>query len=902
MRNWNAPLGISLLFGILLVLIPSTTIGQQAPNAPATSVADTSDAQTESLEREYAGAVVDSADFGHTAFSVNRTLQGKIAGAYITQNSGNPAGGMSMRLRGPSTILGSTSPLYVLDGIVINNDSRELIYLGGGTQNRLVDLALHDIERIEVVRGAAGAAQYGSRANNGVVQIFTKQGTPGAPRVTFSTRAQTESVRNTLDVNMAQNAEGQFLDNFGAPLPEDERRWDWQDFIFDRAYGTEQALSVSGGFGDTRYRASGSHFANQGIVEGNSFRRLNGRLRIDQTLNDWATLTGSATYARSTTQDIPNGDLNRPYGALIGFIFGPNTFDPRPTEEGTFPDDGFGLNPLEVIERFNFDQQTDRFIGNAALNLTPTENLTVDYVLGIDTYDHDATTIIPSDLTSAPTEPQPDRSSTHTRQHVSSRLNVRYSTAFSPTLQSTTHVGGTLHRETGTTDEKFVRGAPGDPFFQRVSNTFETEYDVYSGFVQETLTWKDRLVLTGAGRVATYPTFDDSGIAFYPSGRLAYTLSENSVWNDAGLSRLFPRFTLRAALGFSGGPASIGPFYRGVPSDVTPERQREIEMGADFSLLSDRVAVEATYYTQRTDDLIFIEFLNPIIDTGFGFPGSPFENTGTLTNQGIEISARAQVINQENIQWVSTATYSRNRNEVSGLPEDNLTFPTSLERLRAINGEPLGVFYGFQFERNESGNVVDHEGNVLVEDDEGLWRLRNDSDPEAGPSGLPDIGGMGVIGDPHPDFVASWINDVRIRNFDLRVQWDAVVGQDVYNYTRQEGSNPFSGVTELYQQELEGDLPLQYAWEVQNIDEHWIEDGSFLKLREISAAYTLHPSIARVEQMRFTLAARNVLSIDSYTGYDPEINTGGQRTGVRGLDLAEVPIPRTFSLGLTAVF
>lgn len=909
MNHWYASLSIGLLFSVLL--LAQTATAQQASNSSsASSVADASNAKSQSGQWGYAAVSVDSTDIAPIAFSVNRALQGKIAGAYVTQNSGNPAGGMSVRLRGPSTILGDTSPLYVLDGIPISNASRELIDLGGGSQNRLIDLALHDIERIDIVRGATGAAQYGPRANNGVVEIFTKQGTSGAPRVTFSTRAQTESVRNTLNVNMAQNAQGQFLDNDGNPLPEGERRWDWQDFIFDRAYGTEQALSISGGFGDTRYRASGSHFANQGIIEGNHFRRINGRLRIDQQLTDWAALTGSATYARSTTQDIPNGGLNRAYGALTGFIAGPNTFDPRPNVDGSFPDDGFRLNPLEVMERFDFTQDTDRFIGSAALNLRPTENLSVDYVIGLDTYTQDATAIVPSGFLRFPNapadaRPRSARSSTYTQQRISSTLDVSYSTDLSSTLRSTTLIGGSVQLETSTTDTEEIQGRPEDPFSQGFS-TFDTDYDVYSGFVQETLTWKDRLVVTGGLQVATYPSFEDSGASFYPSARLTHRLSELQFWSGTGLDRLFPRFTLQSALGFSGGPASVLPFYRAVPEGVTPERQREVEIGADAHLFTDRVAVEATYYRQRTSDLLVGtgSELDPTFSgssTGFGFQ-SLLKNAGTLTNRGIELSVQAQVVDQARTDWTTTINFSRNRNEVSGLPEDNLRFSNSFERLWAVNGEPLGVFYGFQFDRDASGNVVDREGNILVKDDDGLWRLRDDSVSEIGQSGLLGIGERGVVGDPHPDFVASWINDVSIRNFDLRMQWDAVVGHDVFNFTRYEGSWPILGVTELYQQELEGDLPSGYASAARLVHEHWVEDGSFLKLREVSAAYTLRPAAARIERVRLTLAARNVLSIDGYSGYDPEINVGGQRTGVRGLDFAEVPIPRTFSLGVTAVF
>ncbi|MDE2832779.1 MAG: TonB-dependent receptor plug domain-containing protein [Gemmatimonadota bacterium] len=125
------------------------------------------------------------------ATSLDKALTGKLAGALIQQNSGNPAGGVTIRLRGTGTVLGDADPLYVVDGVIVNNDSPELIRLGGGAQNRLIDLNPNDVERIEIVKGAAAAALYGSRANNGVVQIFTKRGAQGKPRITYTARIST---------------------------------------------------------------------------------------------------------------------------------------------------------------------------------------------------------------------------------------------------------------------------------------------------------------------------------------------------------------------------------------------------------------------------------------------------------------------------------------------------------------------------------------------------------------------------------------------------------------------------------------------------------------------------------------------------------------------------------------
>ena len=332
------------------------------------------------------------------ATSLDKALTGKLAGALIQQNSGNPGGGVTIRLRGTGTVLGDADPLYVVDGVIVNNDSPELIRLGGGSQNRLIDLNPNDVERIEIVKGAAAAALYGSRANNGVVQIFTKRGTQGKPRVTYTTRLSTSKIRKTLPVNRAT------VDNRGNKNPDgsDVQRYDHQDVIFRRAAGMEHYASISGGSGNTRYFASGSYLADQGVVENTVFRRISARTRIDQALSHWATLSIGGNFIFSKSNDIPNGGLNSNYGALTGFIFGPNTYNLTPDPAtGTYPDDGVLANPLEVINRYDFTQEITRYIGNAQIDATPLSGLSIDYTLGVDAYDQTALAFIPAG-TSAP--------------------------------------------------------------------------------------------------------------------------------------------------------------------------------------------------------------------------------------------------------------------------------------------------------------------------------------------------------------------------------------------------------------------------------------------------------------------------------------------------------------------
>ena len=378
--------------------------------------------------------------------ALDKALSGKLAGALVQQNSGNPAGGATIRLRGTSTVLGDADPLYVVDGVVVNNSSPELIRLGGGAQNRLGDLNPNDVERVEVVKGAAAAALYGSRANNGVVQIFTKRGALGKPQLTYTARFSTAQVRQTLAVNKAP------VDNNGDKNPDgsDVQRFDHQDFIFRRAAGTEHYVSVLGGAGSTRYFASGSYLADQGVVANSAFQRMGGRTRIDQDLSPWATLSVGGHFAFSKSNDIPNGGLNSNYGALTGFIFGPNTYDPTPDPTtGAYPNDGVLANPLEVIDRYDFTQEVSRYTGYARLDLAPLAGLSIDYTLGLDTYDQTALAFIPAGTSAPGLANGLARRAEFDFLQLNNDLHIRYQQDLAPHVQSTTLVGGNPTIRTG---------------------------------------------------------------------------------------------------------------------------------------------------------------------------------------------------------------------------------------------------------------------------------------------------------------------------------------------------------------------------------------------------------------------------------------------------------------------
>ena len=311
------------------------------------------------------------------AIAVDQAISGKISGALVQQNSGDPAGGISIRLRGPSTVLGNSDPLYIVDGIIISNSSNSPVDLGGASQNRLVDLNPNDIERIEVIKGAAAAAIYGSRASNGVVQIFTKRGNSGAPKFNFSTNVRINELRKEIDYNTAPLSWVDPFDRINLETVPAER-FNFQDEFFGTGLGVENFLSVTGGNDRTRYYVSGSFLNNEGIIKNTDFQRVGFKTNITQKAWDWLEIQAGLNYTRSVSSDIPNGGINSAYGAITGFVFSDNAVDPSPDESGVYPVTSLLVprtNPLEAVERFEFGQKVNRVITSVGLNAKITEKI-----------------------------------------------------------------------------------------------------------------------------------------------------------------------------------------------------------------------------------------------------------------------------------------------------------------------------------------------------------------------------------------------------------------------------------------------------------------------------------------------------------------------------------------------
>ena len=846
----------------------------------------------------------DIVDNGATA--IDQAISGKITGALVQQNSGDPAGGISIRLRGPSTVLGSSDPLYIIDGVILNNSSNQLVDLGGNSQNRLVDINPNDVKSIEVLKGAAAAAIYGSRASNGVINITTKKGRTGEPRFSYSNNVKVNELRDKIPYNDVPLAwEDPFDRNNLTTVPVE--RFDYQDKFFDTGYGVENYLSVNGGSDRTTYYMSLSQLYNEGIIKNTDFERLGLKANISSQVFDWLKVKAGLNYVRSSSQDIPNGGINAAYGAITGFVFSDNSVDPSPNEAGVYPVTSLLVprtNPLEAVNRFDFGQKVNRMISNLSLNADITEKLKANYTLGVDFFNQSATGFIPTNNTSPNGNGFARRSDINNLQY-NSDLNFNYETDINESLTSTTTLGGSWQYQEF---DRIGISADGLPPIVEVATSgnilsqgeSRSQISYWGSFVQQSFDYKNKLYINGAIRLDGASTFgEDERNQLYAKTSLSYILSEEDFWKET-FGDTFNTMKLRGSWGQSGNLTALSAFQRFtlynptsingttglLPStqqgdlNIAPERQNEIEFGFDIGFLKNRLGIEFTYYKQEVSDLLLPRELAS--STGFG---SRIENVGNLENEGIELLLKASLIQLSDFSWDVTTTYSKNENKVTKVAGGGqFALSGSFATNYVIEDQPLGVFFRSFYARDEDGSIsLDEDGYPFT--------------------GVTEDGKTSkVIGDPNPDWFGSLINVFSYKDFGLRIQLDAVQSFDVFNWNRRLLDNVIFGGGSNVGEELLGNRLKGFGGAQAGIFEEFVEDGSFVKLRELSLSYSMRKPFKGIDNIKLSVIGRNLISWDDYSGWDPEINSAGQSNGVRGFDFAGVPIPRTFQFSTNINF
>ncbi len=877
--------------------------------------------------------------------NLSAALQGKVPGAQITQTSGDPSGGISIRMRGTSTIKGSSEPLYVIDGVIISNATTNVTNLNVASgpsseigTNRLADINPNDIEKIDIIPGASASAIYGSRASNGVVLITTKSGKSGQLKIDFSTSINTNALRKRVYITTYGKQFGYAalrlgnISNAGGPptytgatisytRPDgqnrilatdlvDVTRYDYQDHIFQKGLGTDNYISLSGGSEKTKYYFSGGFYKNEGIIKHTDFRRFNFKTRIEQIVNKYLTIIGGVSYTNSFSHEKPNGNVF--WSPINSVNITNNLYDitQRDAAGNLKNVEPTRVNPLSVIEDMSLTQSVNRTISDIQVKIKPMNGLSIDYILGVDNFSQEGRNLI---------ERYPYIAAQEGLGYVASALvntflinndvNISYQTKIK-SISSLTTVGFNhqYQKITGLFNEgrdllngiTTINGAA-----VRLDPRYSSDQrQIFGGFVQETFGYKNIFYLTAAGRIDGSTSFpQDTRTYFYPKLSGSWSVSDMDFWKETP-NNWFSSARLRASWGLAGNLSGIGSYDRfstylsssinGVATYnvntalgnalVEPERSSEFEIGTDLSFFNNKLGLIFTVYNKKiVDNSLLVDRVLAPSSGG----STRVENVGNLTNKGWEVGITANPVSGNNFNWNLFASVNNNKNLVTASSQVS---PVALANAGGspsviLAGQPLGVFYGNYFERDASGNLsLDAGGRPIasVNNPTAKVLLRK------------------ALGDPNPEWIISMNNSIEYKKLSFSFLLDGALGQEVFNADRR--TRQGVGIGDYAEKEAKGLIPRGYIFSIYNTEEWRVESGSYVKLREIALSYQL-PSLAKfIKSSSLSIIGRNLISWDSYDGYDPETNAGGNSAVLRGIDFGNVPIPKTFQLTFRASF
>jgi len=831
-------------------------------------------------------------------------LQGKVPGAYIQANGGAPGGGIQINLRGISTINAGSDPLFVVDGIVISNSSIAngqnavtAAAAGGNASNqdnptnRLADLNPSDIEKVEILKGGSAAAIYGSKATNGVVIITTKRGQIGRPQFNMSQRFGFSAIAKKLGQRTfkdSADAASVYNPTLVGQYFRPGQRVDNEQLLYgSKALSSATELSVSGGTEQTKYFLSGLVQNDPGIAINSGYKKQGVRVNLDQALGSRINLSVSTNVIHSRADRALSNNDNSGTSPGLVLPFTPSFFDPRPDANGVFPVNPFERsNPLQTLTLLKNREDVWRVMGTlttrVGLITNERHSLNLTTTGGVDYFNQRNDFLSPPELQYEPLDGQPGTVILGKASGLSSNLSLNAAHIYTPESKrwsATTSAGVQYeYREQNVTSivgRTLLTGqsSPDQAASRDVSQDLRPAKDLGFYGQEEVLLADRKLLLTAGIRADRSSVNGDPGKYFtYPKAAASYRV----VSPVGGLDEV----KLRAAYGETGNLPLFGDKFtpdtscivdgrfctqvglRAGDPNIRPERQKEIEAGFDAQLAKGRAQLSFSWYQRRITDLLLDATLAP--STG---QQTIIGNTGgTLRNRGIELGLQLIPVQSGSLYWVFGTSFSRNRSTITKLPIP--AFQTG------GFGTSLGVF---QIEQGKSATQI----IGLV-------------------NGVPK-----AIGDAYPDFQMGFSNDVEWKHFRLGMQWDWKKGGDVINLTRflfDIGQNSADAADGGYSRFLK--------WVGTNgtNTKVYLEDASYLKLRELSLSYDLPSNLVATlfgsgsRYARLTLSGRNLIRIAKYSGYDPEVSNFGSQAIVRNIDVAPYPPSRSFYFSVDVGF
>jgi TonB-linked SusC/RagA family outer membrane protein len=826
-------------------------------------------------------------------------LNGRSAGVTVLQSGGTTGTGARVRIRGSNSVSLSNEPLLIVDGVRINNNpNSNSIGVGNQSPSRLNDINPEDIENIEILKGPAAAALYGTAAANGVIQITTKRGRAGKTQWNAYAEGGTIQERTNYPANFAQigrttagarttncNIDSQAR-GLCTPVADSLVSFNPLEEVSPFRDGSRQkyGLGVQGGGEAATYYLSGDFENEKGIYEVSELQRVNLRANISGQLRENLDVTVNTGYLNSDLS-LPQND-NNILGLVSGGLLG-SAFD-NPTTRGYII-----LQPSDIFA-IDTRQEIDRFTSGATARWQPLSWLNFTSQTGLDLLNRFDNETVPPERVFFGSLPEGSRTSNRFRI-ANYTANVAGTGTFSPreSVVSTTTAGLQFSREEarGTTafGAKLLAGTAtlsGTNARFSVGESFLDNRTI-GGLVSQQFAFVDRYFITGTIRADDNNAFgQDFGIAYYPALSASWVIGEES-W----FPQVFSNFRLRAAYGQSGlrpgfrdafeffSPVAVSVAGNDVPGftagglgnvSLRPERSTEYEAGFDAGILENRIGLEVTAYQKTSRDALIARNTAPSL----GVAATRFENIGSVRNQGVEGRLNADLFDTDRARLDVTFTGTTTRNELLELGEgiSPIIFGLTGNSQRHSPGYPLGGYWARPFV-----SFADNNGDGLIS------RVNCPGGPAlaGGPQCEVVLGDTAEYrGTPFPTRELSFQTNATLFNVvKLSTLFDYKGGHKLFNSTEEFRCSSFFTCETVQNRNSPLAEQARFAARLLGTLDGYFEDADFVKWREAAVTFMVPESFNQrlgVRGLGLTLAGRNLKTWTDYSGFDPELNGAGQ--------------------------
>jgi len=858
------------------------------------------------------------------ATNVQLAMSGRTPGVEVIQTTGAPGAAVNLRIRGTNSIQGSNEPLYVVDGFP---------YSGNPT-----NINPSDIESIEILKDASATAIYGSRGANGVVLITTKGGFSGNTQVDFHMGYSVQTIRKKMDLmnasEYAELANEQAVNDGVAPyftaaeVSAFGEGTDWQDVLFQNAPLLNTSLMVNGGNEKTKFSVGGSAFLQDGIMKGSDYDRYSFRTKFNHDLGENFRVDVSLNASRVKSDRKDSGGGARGTSLFNAAITSPPTapeynpdgtiYDFLPLHPFVSPDQH---NPLYYIEETEQTSRSNVVLGNAAFIFNPIPSITIKVLGGIENRDRREDTFRTLEFRNSA-----GYANVNTDQFTSllSENTISYNGSFAG-MHNISAVAGFTYQNFLLTS----LSADGTGFLSNVFQTYNlgaagTPGIPESGYSESTLlSWLGRVNYSLNNKYLLTVSFRADGSSrftegdkwgYFPSAALAWRLSEEAFLQNISI---ISDLKLRASWGLTGSQAispystlnqlssgntvfgdnlytTFAPGSR-LPSDLKWETTEQIDIGADISILNNRLSLTADYYIKNTRDL-----LNTVgLPSSLGYT-TTIQNVGSVQNRGLELGLGGFLVSGSDFQMDVNANLAFNQNEVIELPggEDVLTNFVGNINLNANvgilrEGQPIGQFYGWLEDGYDANGFIkykDLDGDGSITDDDKTY-----------------------IGQSYPTFIFGLNSSMSYKNFQFTFFINGVTGNDIFNMgaaTAIDYGRGLNAPREIYTDHwtpsnTDAKYPVITKNASQEASDRFVEDGSFLRLKNIELAYSLpveQLGLTGIRELQVYASGQNLVTLTAYSWWDPEVNSKGADGVRRGIDQYTYPIFKSFTVGIRAGF